>query len=44
MCFDSQDREYQVFTFAKQQANEEAACLSSSFGGPQIMGFNHDDI
>ncbi|MGO7335692.1 N-acetylmuramidase domain-containing protein [Rhizobium leguminosarum] len=41
---DSQDREYQVFTFAKQQANEEAACLSSSFGGPQIMGFNHDDI
>jgi hypothetical protein len=41
---DSQDREYEVFDFAKQLADEEAACLSSSFGGPQVMGFNHDAI
>jgi len=38
---DSQFREYEAFNFAAKLAGEEAACLSSSFGGPQIMGFNH---
>jgi hypothetical protein len=38
----AQALEYQVFTFATQLADKESACLSSSFGGPQIMGFNHD--
>lgn len=36
-----QDKEYEVFDFACQLAGKEPACLSSSFGGPQIMGFNH---
>ena len=30
-----------MFNFASALAGQEAACLSSSFGGPQIMGFNH---
>jgi hypothetical protein len=39
---DSQDREYEVFALAEGLGGREAASLSSSFGGPQIMGFNHD--
>jgi N-acetylmuramidase len=38
---DSQEREYEVFALAERLGGREAACLSSSFGGPQIMGFNH---
>ena len=37
----AQALEYEVFEFATQLAGREPACLSSSFGGPQIMGFNH---
>lgn len=36
----TQPGEYEVFDFATALASKEAACLSSSFGGPQIMGFN----
>ncbi len=36
-----QSTEYQVFELAARLAAREAACLSASFGGPQIMGFNH---
>jgi N-acetylmuramidase len=36
-----QSAEYMVFALASRLAGTEAACLSSSFGGPQIMGFNH---
>ena len=39
-----QKTEYQVFTFAKALATQEAACLSTSFGGPQILGSNHPII
>jgi hypothetical protein len=35
-----QDREYRVFGFAGGLSGLEAACLSSSFGGPQILGSN----
>ena len=38
---DSQDRELEVFALAERLGGREAACLSSSFGGPQIMGFNN---
>jgi len=38
---DSQDREYEVFALGERLGGREAASLSSSFGGPQIMGFNH---
>ena len=38
---DSQDREYEVFALAESLGGREAACLSASFGGPQIMGFNY---
>lgn len=38
---DSQDREYEVFALGERLGGLEAASLSSSFGGPQIMGFNH---
>lgn len=38
----TQTGEYEVFDFACTLATKEAACLSCSFGGPQIMGFNHD--
>lgn len=38
---DSQDREYEAFALAEKLGGREAASLSSSFGGPQIMGFNH---
>lgn len=37
----SQDREYDAFDVAAGLGGREAASLSSSFGGPQIMGFNH---
>ncbi len=37
----AQTLEYEVFDFASTLAGREPACLSSSFGGPQIMGFNH---
>ena len=36
-----QNLEYEVFYLAAGLASREAACLSASFGGPQIMGFNH---
>lgn len=36
-----QSAEYEVFALASRLAGREAACLSCSFGGPQIMGFNH---
>lgn len=38
----SQAGEYEVFDFAVGLGGKEAACLSASFGGPQIMGFNHN--
>jgi hypothetical protein len=38
---DDQRREYDAFALAEDLGGKEAACLSSSFGGPQIMGFNH---
>lgn len=37
----NQGREYAVFRFAAGLGGDEAACLSSSFGGPQILGSNH---
>jgi hypothetical protein len=37
----AQDKEYEVFELATQLAGLEIACLSSSFGGPQILGSNH---
>jgi N-acetylmuramidase/D-alanyl-D-alanine carboxypeptidase len=39
---DSQDREYDAFGLGESLGGTEAACWASSFGGPQIMGFNHD--
>jgi hypothetical protein len=36
-----QAAEYEVFNWAISLAGREPACLSASFGGPQIMGFNH---
>src|SRR4029079_8323728 len=38
---DSEDREYEVFAVGERLGGREAASLSSSFGGPQIVGFNH---
>ena len=35
-----QASEYAVFDFARGLAGDEPACLSSSFGGPQILGQN----
>lgn len=37
----NQASEYAVFRFASGLGGREAACLSSSFGGPQILGSNH---
>lgn len=37
----TQPGEYQVFDFAAGLGNLEQASLSTSFGGPQIMGSNH---
>jgi hypothetical protein len=39
---DRQEVEYEAFRLAEQLAGREAACWSSSWGGPQIMGFNFD--
>jgi hypothetical protein len=41
---DSQAVEYEVFDFAAELGGLENACLSSSFGGPQILGLNHEAI
>ncbi|ESX84054.1 MULTISPECIES: N-acetylmuramidase domain-containing protein [unclassified Mesorhizobium] len=38
---DDQSVEYKAFRFAETLSSREKVCLSSSFGGPQIMGFNH---
>ena len=35
-----QPTEYKVFNFAIGLGGSEAACLSSSFGGPQVLGSN----
>ena len=36
-----QETEYEAFGAAAKLAGLEAACMSSSFGGPQILGSNH---
>ena len=36
-----QAAEYQALALAIQLAGMETACQCASFGGPQIMGFNH---
>jgi hypothetical protein len=36
-----QAKEFEVFGFATDLGGKEAASWSVSFGGPQIMGFNH---
>lgn len=36
-----QAKEYQAFRLAARLAGLETACQCASFGGPQIMGFNH---
>ena len=36
-----QSTEHQAFALAQRLGGLEMACLSTSFGGPQIMGFNH---
>ncbi len=36
--------EYEVFDWATHLSDLDTACLSCSFGGPQIMGFNHDAL
>jgi hypothetical protein len=40
----NQAKEYEVFDFARGIADDEAACLSSSFGGPQILGQNFGQL
>jgi hypothetical protein len=40
----SQDAEYEAFGLATLLAGLENACLCSSFGGPQVMGFNHGKL
>jgi hypothetical protein len=40
----NQEKEYEAFALACSLAGTEAACLSSSFGGPQILGINHADL
>lgn len=40
----SQQLEYKAFALARRLAGIEAACRASSFGGPQIMGFNHEKL
>jgi hypothetical protein len=37
----SQNAEYEVFEFASKLAGREQGCISSSFGGPQILGSNY---
>lgn len=38
----SQDSEYEVYRFAKTLSGREPAAQSASWGGTQVMGFNHD--
>lgn len=40
----SQQLEYEAFALARRLAGIETACRASSFGGPQIMGFNHGKL
>ncbi len=40
----NQDKEYAVLRFAEQLGGREAACLSASWGGPQVMGFNYGTL
>ncbi len=39
-----QETEYTAFGLAAGLAGVEAACLSASFGGPQILGSNHASL
>ena len=39
-----QSSEYRALALAEKLAGRETASLCASFGGPQIMGFNHDVI
>ncbi len=39
-----QPTEYRALMLAERLAGREIACQCASFGGPQIMGFNHDVI
>jgi hypothetical protein len=39
-----QDLEYKALALARNLAGDEPAHLSASFGGPQIMGFNHATV
>jgi hypothetical protein len=39
-----QDSEYEAFRLAARLAGLETACQCASFGGPQIMGFNHPSV
>jgi len=36
-----QAKEYDVFALATSLSTKDLACMSASFGGAQIMGFNH---
>ena len=36
-----QEAEYRALALARRLSDEETACQCASFGGPQIMGFNH---
>lgn len=36
-----QSTEYRALALAAKLGGEDTACLCASFGGPQIMGFNH---
>ena len=40
----NQAAEWEVFTFARDQINANAAFRSISMGVPQIMGFNHEKV
>jgi N-acetylmuramidase/Peptidase M15 len=40
----AQATEYEAFGLAQRLAGLEVACLCSSFGGPQVMGFNHGKL
>ena len=40
----NQTKEYGVIKLAETLGGAEAAALSASFGGPQIMGFNHRSL
>jgi hypothetical protein len=40
----TQQQEYEAFALARRLAGFEVACRVSSFGGPQVMGFNHSKL